>query len=946
MRSQRNRSRYSVARSHQQGRFRYPQQSRFRLHGLLSVLGLLLLGCVVAGSSALAKTAPEPAQPDGPSPAPQVRGADYTLKGGAFQSGFNTLSTDRSQVSTPATGELRLPEGARNATYTSGVVEAPFDFTDVAPHWWADVPEETWVQVEIRTSKDGQVWGTWEPTDFEDIIMPVDALTQTYASPVAVPQAERTHRFVQSRVTLSTANPDRTPVLHELTYTFIDAGVTTNPSVGQAAAQIQAAPSDVPRPRVVSRKDWGAPDGDSSPRWKPKYRRVTSIIIHHTATPNSDTDWAARVRAIWYYHANTRGWGDIGYNYLVDPNGVIYEGRFGGDDVEAGHAYPFNTGSMGIGMIGNFMAVAPSAAAQASMIDLISWKATQRGIDPLGAGPLTGYTNCGGVVTYNRPTIAGHRDYAGDACGRKFNSSTCPGDLFWGLLPQIRNSIVAEQPPLRAVFTQHDTPGNLTPGTNLNVKLTVRNSGSLTWPAQGPGAVSVGYRWLAADGKPVKGAPEARTPLTRNVPFAETLVITAKLSVPPGNGKYVLIWDMYREGQGWFSDVGTSAPLRVDVVIGRSPGDKLAPTSSVLPLPIYSNNPEFLVRWAGEDELNGSGLASYDIQYRIAPNGNWIDWQSATAETQATFEGQDGNTYEFRSRSRDGAGNVEQYPAQAHAYTTVDVRPPALAIESPEDGARVLPGPLVVRGRTEPGAFIAVNDVRAQEAGGVFTATVQAEGRDFVVHVSASDAAGNVSRQEIEVQAASRYHDVPLTDPSSEAVEELADRGIITGYADGSFKPHAEVTRAQFAKFLAVVMQWSLIKPLESRFADVPSDSALFSYIETAAARGYMRGYTDGTFKPNEGLLRAEAVQIWVRAAAWSPDYSSSGLFLDIPDAYPGASYIETAFAHGIIAPDEEGNFRPTDAITRAELSQMVYSYLQQTKPVEEPNPATENGPE
>lgn len=949
MRSQRTRSRPSAARAHCRYRRRYyPQQPRFRLHSLFSALGLLIVGCFVVGSSAFAKSPQQPAQPGGGSPgeATQVRGADYTVKGGAFQAGFNINSNDKASQNSAAGGPLRLPQGSRSETFTSGVVEAPFDFTDVAPHWWAELPEQTDVLVEVRTSKDGQIWNQWEPAGLEDIIMPMDALTQTYASTISVPQDERTHRFVQSRVTLLTSNLNRTPVFHELTYTFIDAGVTTNPPQAQAQAQIQAAPGEVPKPRVVPRKDWGAPDGDSSPRWKPKFRRVTHIVIHHTATPNSDTDWAARVRAIWYYHANTRGWGDIGYNYLVDPNGVIYEGRFGGDDVEAGHAYPFNTGSMGIAVIGNLMTVAPSAAAQASLVDLVSWKATQRGIDPNGSGPLTGYTTCGGVVTYNRPNIAGHRDFAGEACGRKFNSSTCPGDMLWGLLPQIRNSIVAEQPPLRAVFTQHDTPGNLTPGSNLNVKLTVRNSGSLTWPAQGPGAVSVGYRWLGADGKPVKGAPEARTPLTRNIPFAETLVITAKLSVPPGNGKYVLIWDMYREGQGWFSDQGTSAPLRVDVVLGRSPGDKLAPTSAVLPLPIYSNNPEFNVRWAGEDEPNGSGVASYDIQYRIAPNGNWTDWQSATAETQATFEGQDGNTYEFRSRARDGAGNVESYPAQAHAYTTVDIRPPALTIESPEDGAHVLPGPLLVTGKTEPGAFVAVNDVRAQEAGGVFTATVQAEGRDFLIHVSASDAAGNVSRQELTIQAASRYHDVPLTDPASEAIEELADRGIISGYADGSFKPDTEVTRAQFAKFLAVVMKWSLIKPLESRFADVPTDSALFGYIETAVARGYMRGYTDGTFKPNEGLLRADAVRIWVQAAAWRPDYGHSGIFLDIPTAYPGADYIETAFAHGIIAPDEEGDFRPTDAITRAELSQIVYNYLLLTKQVEEPYPATEKGPE
>lgn len=944
MRLQRTRHKHNPKRSYPLWQ---PQPSRhplFRLPGLVSIVSLVLLALFVVGSGVPAAAAVRASA----STEPLVRGADYRLGGGAYKSGYSINSTDKNAQ--PANGQglgsdLTLPAGQHRETFTSGVVEAPIDFTDVAPHWWADVPEQTYVLVEVRTSRDGQTWADWEPADLEDIIMPMDAVTQTYASTISVPQAERTHRFVQSRVTLSTNYLNRTPVFHELTYTFIDAGVTANPPKPQGAT-VQSLAADVPKPRVVPRQDWGAPNADSSPRWKPKFRRVTHIVIHHTATPNNDTDWAARVRAIWYYHANTRGWGDIGYNYLVDPNGVIYEGRFGGDDVEGGHTYPFNTGSMGIGMIGNFMTVAPSASAQSALIDLISWKATQRGIDPHGSGPLTGYTNCGGVMTYTRPNIAGHRDYKGNTCGRDFNSSTCPGDKLWDMLPQIRDSIVAEQPPLRATFTQHDTPGNLTPGSNLNVKLTVRNSGSLTWPAQGQGAVSVGYRWLGADGKPLKGAPEARTPLTRNVPFADTLVITAKLSVPPLNGKYALIWDMYQEGVGWFSDQGTSAPLRVDVVLGRSPGDKLAPTSSVLPIPIYSNNPEFLVRWAGQDEPNGSGLASYDIQQRIAPNGTWTDWQSATAQTQAVFEGQDGYTYEFRSRARDAAGNVEAWPDKAQAYTTVDMRPPPLIIDSPQHGAHVQPGPLQVVGKTEPGAFVAVNDTRAQEANGVFTATVQAEGRDFIIHVTASDAAGNVSRQEVVVQAASRFSDVPLTDPASEAVEALSDRGIITGYSDGSFKPDAEVTRAQFAKFMAVVMRWALIKPPEPRFSDVPADSALFSYVETATARGSMRGYTDGTFKPNEGVLRAEAVQNWVRAAGWKPDYEGSGIFLDVPAGYPGAIYIETAFAHGIIAPDDEGNFRPTDTITRAELSQMVYEYLKVTKQTEVEYPSVEGGPE
>src|SRR5207302_10990355 len=103
--------------------------------------------------------------------------------------------------------------------------------------------------------------------------------------------------------------PGATPVFHELTYSFVNAGVTTNPPKPQV--MIMGTPSDVPKPPMVSRVDWGSPEGKSSPNWPPKYKPVTHIIIHHTATSNADTDFPARVRAIWYFHDHARGWGDI-----------------------------------------------------------------------------------------------------------------------------------------------------------------------------------------------------------------------------------------------------------------------------------------------------------------------------------------------------------------------------------------------------------------------------------------------------------------------------------------------------------------------------------------------------------------------------------------------------------------------------------------------------------
>src|SRR5688500_8745035 len=742
---------------------------------------MLIAATILAGDSGgTALGAPRPpANAMATAVGPVVTGADFTLSALHFQG----EGSDTKESSFP--GDLTLPADKREAVFTSNPTRAPLDFTDLAPRWSAHTPEHTSLLVELRTGADGRSWDPWQPADLEDIIMAEDPITQTYASMISVGQdpGPRTHRYVQSRVTLRSDNAGVSPIFRELTYTFIDAGVTPNPP--RPTVMMQGTPSDIPKPMMVSRKDWGSPQGASSPKWTPKYKRVTHIIIHHTATPNADKDFAARVRAVWYFHSKTRGWGDIGYNYVIDPNGVIYEGRAGGDDAEAGHAYPFNAGSMGVGMLGNFMTVAPSAAAQAALIDLLSWKSSQRGIDPQGTGSLSGYTNCGGVITYVRPTIAGHRDYKGSACGRAFNTSTCPGDRLHTMLPQIRAAVVSEQPPLRATFTGHDTPGNIDPGATLDVHVSVRNTGSQQWTAQGEGAVTLGYRWQTPDGKIVNGGwKEIRSTLPQNVSSPETITVTAKLNAPTASGHYALVWDMVSEGHGWFSDLGF-LPLRVDVVVGRRVGDRLAPKSTILPVAIYSNDTERLIRWAGEDEAKGSGVASYDVQFRTIPNGQWTDWKTGAAETQATLDGQDGYAYEFRSRARDAAGNVEPWPDKADAYTTVDVRPPPLVIDAPTDGAHVAPGTLTVTGKTEPGTFVAVNDRRADETNGVFTSTLQAGGREFLIHVSSSDAAGKVSRLEVVVQAAPKYNDVKLSDPAFVAIETLSDRGIVSGYTDG-----------------------------------------------------------------------------------------------------------------------------------------------------------------
>jgi hypothetical protein len=194
-----------------------------------------------------------------------------------------------------------------------------------------------------------------------------------------------------------------------------------------------------PKPPVVTRTEWGCPDGQDTSHGNPEYTTVTHLILHHTATQNDATDWAAELRAIWNLHVFTNSWKDIGYNYLIDPNGVIYEGRAGGDDVLGAHFICANLNTMGTALLGNLSETPPTRRALASLVRLLAWKCSERGIEPLGVA----FHPASGLELDN---IAGHRDGMGarSDCGACPTETECPGKLFYAVIPMIRLRVKAE----------------------------------------------------------------------------------------------------------------------------------------------------------------------------------------------------------------------------------------------------------------------------------------------------------------------------------------------------------------------------------------------------------------------------------------------------------------------------------------------------------------------
>jgi hypothetical protein len=317
-------------------------------------------------------------------------------------------------------GELALAQEQDGDVCTTGVftsqrLGASVLFNVVGVAWIVDKPMGTTFEAEIRTSSDGETWSDWmEVVPDED--GPVSE-SPTHSNLLEVPPSH----YLQYRVILGTFELGVSPLLREVVLTVMD--TTEGPTTEQARAMIlpQESTPGVPQPRIISRKGWGA--NESWATREPVYEKPTHFVIHHTVTSNNPEDPAYIVRAILQYHALSRGWGDIGYNFLIDRQGNIYEGRKGGDGVVGIHAGDYNYGSIGIALLGDYRTAEMTPAMKGALVSLIAWEADRYGIHPQESSFF---------VHRDFPNIVGHRDLW---------STVCPGDKVYKALPQIRKLV-------------------------------------------------------------------------------------------------------------------------------------------------------------------------------------------------------------------------------------------------------------------------------------------------------------------------------------------------------------------------------------------------------------------------------------------------------------------------------------------------------------------------
>ena len=177
---------------------------------------------------------------------------------------------------------------------------------------------------------------------------------------------------------------------------------------------------------LIQQSEWRA--GLPDPSYNRSFTTTKNMIVHHSAGSNNISDFTQAVRDIYIFHTQENGWSDIGYNYLIAPDGVIYAGRDpdtgSQDEVMGAHFCGSNSNTMGVCLLGNYETIEPEFSMLESLEDLLSWKAFKDKLNPLESNfhPLNS----------NLGVIAGHRD----GC-----STACPGENVYQLLSEIRLNV-------------------------------------------------------------------------------------------------------------------------------------------------------------------------------------------------------------------------------------------------------------------------------------------------------------------------------------------------------------------------------------------------------------------------------------------------------------------------------------------------------------------------
>ena len=157
-------------------------------------------------------------------------------------------------------------------------------------------------------------------------------------------------------------------------------------------------------------------------------------------------------------------------------------------------------------------------------------------------------------------------------------------------------------------------------------------------------------------------------------------------------------------------------------------------------------------------------------------------------------------------------------------------------------------------------------------------------------------------------------------------IEDLAECGVVQGYADGSFRPEEPVTRAEATKMLCLVLGTAPQSEASPSFSDLPGSFWAFLYVEAAVQARWIQGYPDGIFQPDRPVSKAELLSMIARGEGWSNPELSVQTFADLPVDHWAFPTVQSCYAHGVVRPgepqlNENGFLQPSLPATRAQAA-------------------------
>jgi hypothetical protein len=405
---------------------------------------------------------------------------------------------------------------------------APARFNMVGLHWRG--AGEVW----FRTAAERGRWSAWrsarpEPEDGPDAGSPEAESSRGWklGNPYWTGASRRIQYRLAGQVTRLRAH-------------FLWSAVGAAPVARRAAAIPNA-------PVIISRAQWGADESIVS--GSPSYAdRLAFSVVHHTAGtyPSTPAQSAAVVRGVLTYHVRSNGWNDIGYNFLVDSFGQVFEGRAGGTtrNVIGAHAQGFNTGSVGVSLLGNYESAVLTPEARDAVASLLAWRLDLAHVDP--GSSLTrisaGSPKWPSGTPVTLQAVSGHRDVG---------STACPGANVYAKLGTIAADAAARGgPKLFDPRVEGSAGGPVRFTARLSAPLpwtvTVTDASNRTVASGGGSGTAVDWTWNAAavapgrysysidagpTVRPARGLVGGLLPLE-----LETLTVSPGVVTPNGDG--------------------------------------------------------------------------------------------------------------------------------------------------------------------------------------------------------------------------------------------------------------------------------------------------------------------------------------------------------------------------------------------------------------------------